>query len=60
MKEGRGSGAVLYFNPLERAAKEAIASGRLRLLAPRRRIRFDRPSIVVHTKWPRFKIPKDE
>ncbi|OGP55627.1 MAG: hypothetical protein A2Y65_00475 [Deltaproteobacteria bacterium RBG_13_52_11] len=60
MKEGEGPGPVLDFNPLEKAADEVIASGRLRLLVPREQIRFDNPYIKVYSKRPRFKIPKDK
>jgi len=47
-------------HPLQKAADAAIASGRLRLLVPKEKIRWDRLYYQVYNKHPRFKIPKDE
>jgi hypothetical protein len=49
---------ILDFNPLQRAADEALAAGRLRMLVPKEDIRWDRLYFIVHNKHPRFKIPK--
>jgi NAD-dependent dihydropyrimidine dehydrogenase PreA subunit len=48
------------YNPLAKAAEEAIASGRLRMLVPKEEVRPDRPHFKVHEKRPRFRIPKDK
>jgi ferredoxin len=45
------------YNPLERAAQESVALGRLRKLAPEE---IKGPYYMVYSKHPRFKIPKDE
>lgn len=50
-------GQIFGYNPLERAAQEAEASGRLRRLVPKE---IKGPFVMVHTKRPRFKIPKDD
>lgn len=46
------------FNPLEEAAEKWISSGKLRLLVPREEIRWERPYFLVHSRRPRFKVPK--
>jgi len=57
LAETAGRGQFFGYNPLERAAQEAEASGRLRRLAPRE---IKGPFVRVNTKRPRFRIPKDE
>ena len=52
-----GLGQIFGYNPLEEAAKKAVASGRLRKLAPDE---IKGPYFKVYNKRPRFKIPKDE
>jgi len=49
---------ILDFNPLQRAADEALAAGRLRMLVPKEDIRWERLFFIVHNKHPRFKIPE--
>jgi len=57
---GEKIGVILGGDPLAKAAEEAIASGRLRMLVPKEEVRRDRPYFKVHNKHPRFKIPKDK
>ena len=52
-----GLGQIFGYNPLEEAAKKAVASGRLRKLAPEE---IKGPYFKVYDKRPRFKIPKDD
>jgi hypothetical protein len=49
---------MFEFNPLEEAAKECVASGRLRMLIPMKDVRWDQLYFMVHNKRPRFKIKK--
>ena len=57
LKEAAGLGQIFGYNPLEKAASEAVASGRLRKLVPDE---IEGPYFKVYSKRPRFKIPKDE
>ena len=57
MQNIMGLDHVLGYNPLARAAEEAMASGRLRTLVS---LEDMRPLFVANDKRPRFKIPKDE
>jgi len=50
-------GRLFGFNPLEEAAKKAVASGRLRKLSPDE---IKGPYFKVYDKHPRFKIAHDE
>ena len=52
-----GLGQFFGYSPLQKAASEAIASGRLRKLVPDE---IEGPYFKVYSKRPRFKIPKDE
>ena len=55
LKETAGLGLFMGYNPLEEAAKKAIASGRLRKLVPDE---IGGPYFKVYSRRPRFKIPK--
>jgi flavodoxin/Fe-S-cluster-containing hydrogenase component 2 len=57
LAETASLGDLMGYNPLERAAEEAEAKGRLRRLVPKE---IKGPFVMVHKKRPRFKIPKDE
>jgi len=57
LKETASLGQFFGYNPLEKAAAEAVASGRLRKLVPDE---IKGPYFMVYNKRPRFKIPKDE
>jgi flavodoxin/Fe-S-cluster-containing hydrogenase component 2 len=52
--------SMFEFNPLEEAAKQCVASGKLRILIPFEEVRWDRLYFRVHNKHPRFKIPKEK
>jgi flavodoxin/formate hydrogenlyase subunit 6/NADH:ubiquinone oxidoreductase subunit I len=54
---GEKIGVILGGDPLAKAAEEAIASGRLRMLVPKKEMK---PYFLVHNKHPRFKIPKEK
>ena len=57
LKENMGLAEFFGGNPLEGAAKKAIASGSLRKLVPDE---FEGPYFKVYNKRPRFKIRKDD
>lgn len=57
LKQAAGLGEFFGYSPLQKAAAEAIASGRLRKLSPDE---IKGPLFKVYSKRPRFKIPKDE
>jgi len=57
LAENAGLGQMFGYNPLERAAQDAVASGRLRKLVTDD---IKGPYYKVYSKRPRFKIPKDE
>ena len=57
LAETAGLGDLMGYNPLERAAEEAEATGRLRRLVHRE---TKGPFVMVHKKRPRFKLPKDD
>ena len=57
LKEAAGLGKFFGYNPLEKAAAEAVASGRLRKLVPDE---IKGPYFMVYSKRPRFKISKDK
>jgi flavodoxin/Fe-S-cluster-containing hydrogenase component 2 len=59
LKESGELLSVFDFNPLEEAAKECVASGKLRMLIPIGEVRWERLYFRVHNKHPRFKIPKE-
>ena len=52
--------AMFDFNPLEKAAEEQVAAGKLRLLIPMEEVRHDRPYFLVHARRPRFKLGKEK
>lgn len=56
LAENMKLGQMFGYNPLEKAAQEAVALGRLRKLAPEE---IKGPYYKVYSKRPRFKIPKD-
>ena len=58
--KSRGPGVVLGYNPLAKAADEALASGRLRPLVPKEQVRPENAYFKVCSKRPRFKIPKGD
>jgi len=53
---GEKIGVILEGSPLADAAEKAIASGHLRMLIPKEKVRWDRLYFMVHSKRPRFKI----
>jgi flavodoxin/ferredoxin len=57
LAENARLGQMFGYNPLEEAAKRAVASGRLRKLVTDD---VKGPYYKVYSKRPRFKIPKDE
>jgi flavodoxin/NAD-dependent dihydropyrimidine dehydrogenase PreA subunit len=57
LKEAAGLAQFFGYNPLQKAAEEAVASGRLRKLVPDE---IEGPCFKVYSKRPRFKIPKDK
>ena len=58
LKESGELLSMFEFNPLEEAAKQCVASGKLRMLIPFEEVRWDRLYFMVHNKRPRFKIKK--
>lgn len=57
LAENMKLGQLFGYNPLERAAQEAVALGRLRKLVPEE---IEGPLYKVYSKRPRFKIPGDK
>ncbi len=58
LKESGELLSLFDFNPLEEAAKQCVASGKLRMLVPFEEVKWDRFYFLVHHKHPRFKISK--
>jgi hypothetical protein len=56
-EHAEGLGQLFGFNPLEKAAQESLALGRLRNLVTED---IKGPLYKVYSKHPRFKIPKDD
>ena len=57
LKQAAGLAGFFGYSPLQKAAAEAVTSGRLRKLVPDE---IKGPLFKVYSKRPRFKIPKDE
>jgi hypothetical protein len=57
LAENAGLGQMFGYNPLEKAAQDALALGRLRKLVGED---SKGPYYKVYSKRPRFKIPEDE
>lgn len=56
LKSTESSTRILDYNLLEKAAYEAEAAGRLRILIPKEEVRWDKLSLDYYNKHPRFKI----
>lgn len=60
LKSTESSTRILDYNLLERAAYEAEAAGRLRILVPKEEIRWDKDPMDFYKKHPRFKITEQD
>ncbi len=57
LKKAASLGQFFGYNPLEKAAREAVAAGHLRKLVPDE---IEGPYFKVYSKRPRFNLPKDD